>query len=405
MDASSGSSTTQDLRVPTRLIAIVTVVAVVVFLRMSRTVTLPFAAGLFIAAVAWPLQRWLNRHIPRRLAFLLTIIAVVLVLAIVIAALGWSVATVADALMERQDQLAALRQRLSRFVQQFGMSLPSSLWPPGAGAAPGTGEGAGGQGAGAAGAVSSMAQRVGSALFSGGGHLALAVGFTALALAEYRDARSRVIARFSHDRAGEMFDLAGNVASTFRRYIFAKTLTSAIAGAASALLAFAVGLDLALIWGFSAFLLEYVPTVGSMLAVIPPALFAFIQFDGLATPLAIVAAFTVLQLVLGNYVDPRIEGRLMSISALVVLLSIVFWAWVWGAGGALLGVPMTVALAVVARHFRGTRWIWALLTEPRDDDDDGEDDESAPRPDDEDRSAGSGPHRSGVTRTRAERPA
>lgn len=398
MDGSSAPNTSQDLRVPTRLIAVVTVVAVIVFLRMSRTVTLPFAAGLFIAAVAWPMQRRLNRHIPRRLSFLLTILTVVLVLTGVIAALGWSVATIADALMARQDQLAELRERLSGFAQRFGISLPAPL----DGASGGESSAGGGGGGGAAGGVSSMTQRVGSALFSGGALLALAVGFTALALAEYREARGKVLARFSDDRAGEMFELAGKVASTFRRYFFAKTLTSLIAGAASALLAFAVGLDLALIWGFSAFLLEYVPTVGSMLAVIPPATFAFIQFDGFAKPLAILGAFTVLQLVLGNYVDPRIEGRLMSISALVVLLSIVFWAWVWGAGGALLGVPMTVALAVVARHFRSTRWLWALITEPKDDDEDDEDEDGEG---DEDRTRAADPRRRVATRTRAERPA
>ena len=109
------------------------------------------------------------------------------------------------------------------------------------------------------------------------------------------------------------------------------------------------------------------PTIGSVLAVVPPVAYAFVQFDNLARPLAALGVLTVAQLFLGNYVDPRIEGRLLSLSPLVVLLAIVFWAWMWGAPGSLLGVPIVVAVTVVARHFDSTRWIWAILTEPHDD--------------------------------------
>jgi predicted PurR-regulated permease PerM len=134
---------------------------------------------------------------------------------------------------------------------------------------------------------------------------------------------------------------------------------------ATLLLTLAFGLDLWMLWGLLAFLLEFVPTIGSVLAVIPPALYAAVQFDGLARPLGLTLALTVMQLFLGNYVDPKIEGRMLSLSPFVVLASIVLWAWVWGAAGALLGVPLTIAVTTIARHFDGTRWLWALLTTPQ----------------------------------------
>jgi predicted PurR-regulated permease PerM len=170
-------------------------------------------------------------------------------------------------------------------------------------------------------------------------------------------------ARFSPGTADRALEMGAEVSDAVRRYFAVKTLTSLITGVATGLFTLAVGLDLSAIWGLLAFLLEYVPSVGSMIAVVPPALFAFLQFDGFARPLAITGGLIALQLVLGNYVDPKIEGRRMSVSPLVVLLSIVFWAWVWGPFGALLGVPITVTLTILARHFGGMRWAWALFTE------------------------------------------
>jgi AI-2 transport protein TqsA len=110
------------------------------------------------------------------------------------------------------------------------------------------------------------------------------------------------------------------------------------------------------VWGFLAFLLEYVPSVGSLLAVIPPTLMALAEGGGMGRAAAVLASFTVMQVILGNVIDPKIEGRLMSISPFGVLLSILFWGWLWGAVGALLAVPLTVAVVIVCRrlpHARG----------------------------------------------------
>src|SRR5690606_13453361 len=169
-------------------------------------------------------------------------------------------------------------------------------------------------------------------------------------LAEADDARRRLV-RAGNGSGGMRRALAAidEAVPTFRRYVWVKSLTSAITGLATFLAALAFGLPLAWVWGFLAFLLEYVPTVGSMLAVIPPVLMALAE-DGVGRAGVVLAAIGGLQIVLGNVVDPRIEGRLMSISPFGVLLSIVFWGWLWGAVGALLAVPLTVAVAIVCRH-------------------------------------------------------
>ena len=345
------TTTTTSSRVSVRLIALATVLAALFMLREARPVMLPLVTGLVIAMLAWPVQHRLERAgAPHWLALLTTVLVVILVLLALLAALGWSAVSVGEQMMRRQARLAAFEQQASALASRVGLELPRA---------------GGGQ-------SSDLAKRIATYLYTGAGYLALAVGFAALALAELRATRRKVRQRFSDPRAERLLGISAEVAADVRRYFAVKSLTSGIAGASTGLLALVVGLDFAPIWAFAAFLLEYVPTIGSLAAVVPPSLYALLQFEGLAKPMGILAAFTVMQVVLGNYVDPRIEGKLLSLSPLIVLFSIVFWAWLWGAPGSLLGVPLTVAAVAITRHFDGTKWIWSLLTEPSEDESDSE---------------------------------
>lgn len=368
----------------TRLIGVATVLLAIVLLRMTRTVMLPIVAGLVIAGMARPLHRWLERVIRRRAALLVTVLAVVLIFLSLFALLGWSGTRVGEEILERRGRLEALHRQASAAAARFGVQLPDFPGIVGAGTPDPKGDNqadagrVGDTGAGAGGGANGVAMRLGRTLFSGMAGLGLTIGFMALALAEVRDARDRIRRRFAPERAERIITISHEVATSVQRYLMVKSLTSALTGAATLVLTLAFGLDLAFVWGLLAFLLEYVPTIGSVLAVIPPALYAAVQFDGLARPIALTVSLTVMQLFLGNYVDPKIEGRMLALSPFVVLASIVFWAWLWGAPGALLGVPLTIAVTTVARHFDATRWIWAILTEPRKDGDEARAEAQAP---------------------------
>jgi AI-2 transport protein TqsA len=193
------------------------------------------------------------------------------------------------------------------------------------------------------------------------GGLVLTIAFAALALAEADDARRRLLTALPGERGPHALDAIGEAARAFRRYAWVKSLTSAITGTASGLLALAFGLPLAWVWGFVTFLLEYVPSVGSLLAIVPPTLIALAEGGGLARPALVFVSFGVLQIILGNVIDPRIEGRLMTLSPFGVLLSIVVWGWLWGPVGALLAVPLTVAVVIACRHLPGARPVATLL--------------------------------------------
>ena len=121
-----------------------------------------------------------------------------------------------------------------------------------------------------------------------------------------------------------------------------------------------MGLDFALFWGLLAFLLNYIPVLGSIIAAVPTALLALVQYDWVRM-LIVVAGYLVVKVVIGDLIEPHLMGRKFGLSTLVVFVSVVFWAWVWGPLGMILAVPLTIVIKITLKHTDEFRWIAALL--------------------------------------------
>jgi predicted PurR-regulated permease PerM len=154
----------------------------------------------------------------------------------------------------------------------------------------------------------------------------------------------------------------GNTSEKLRRYLLVMTFTSFLTGILTIVWCLIIGVDLALVWGLIAFVLNYIPTLGSIIAVIPPSLIAFL-FQGIGRGIATLIGLAAIQVVMGNFVDPRLQGKTLQLSPFVALVSIIFWGWVWGIPGALLGVPMTIAIVLLCQEFEVTRGIAIVLGE------------------------------------------
>ncbi|MCA9476793.1 MAG: AI-2E family transporter, partial [Nitrospira sp.] len=121
-----------------------------------------------------------------------------------------------------------------------------------------------------------------------------------------------------------------------------------------------LGIDFPVIWGLLAFLLNYIPNLGSIIAAVPPVLLGYIQF-GLGRAVLVAIGFIIVNVVFGNAVEPRLMGRKLGLSTLVVFLSLIFWGWVWGPVGMLLSVPMTMVVKIALGSSPTTQWISILL--------------------------------------------
>jgi len=175
--------------------------------------------------------------------------------------------------------------------------------------------------------------------------------------------------RFGAIRAarGPNFErLAGAMQDT-QRYLGIKTIISLATGVLAGILCWVAGIDFFLLWGILAFVMNFIPAVGSLIASVPPILLALIAKDGGTTNAIVVACgYGLINMFLDNFVQPTLLGKRFGLSILVVVLCVLFWGWLWGLIGIVLAVPLTMILKVVLDNSDEFRWVAvAIGQEPR----------------------------------------
>ncbi|HUN66662.1 MAG TPA: AI-2E family transporter [Bacteroidota bacterium] len=166
--------------------------------------------------------------------------------------------------------------------------------------------------------------------------------------------------RLALDKPQADFPRVTRFFNEIKHYLVIKTVIN-LAGATLIIIFLSVlGVDFAVLWGFLAFLLAFVPTVGSIMAAIPAVLLAFIQFGG-GTAALTAAGYLVIGMILGNVIEPKIMGRKLGMSTLTVFVALIFWGSLLGPVGALLCVPLTLCLRLVCEMSEDTRWLAVLL--------------------------------------------
>lgn len=153
------------------------------------------------------------------------------------------------------------------------------------------------------------------------------------------------------------------LATEVKRYVVIKTYVSAATGLSLGALVGILGVDFPVLWGLIAFLLNYIPNIGSIVAAVPPVLLALVQF-GPGTAIGTATAFVLVNTVVGNIVEPRLMGRKLGLSTLVVFLSLVFWGWLWGPMGMLLSVPLTMIVKILLESSEQFSPVAVLMDQP-----------------------------------------
>lgn len=146
-------------------------------------------------------------------------------------------------------------------------------------------------------------------------------------------------------------------------YIAVKTLVSLVTGFLSYFVLLIIGVDAPLFWAFLIFVLNYIPSIGSLIATLFPTIFAMLQFGDITPAILVLVIVGVIQLIMGNLVEPRIMGTSLNISPLVVFLTLALWGVMWGITGMLLSVPITVIIIIIMSEFPETRPFAILLSQ------------------------------------------
>jgi predicted PurR-regulated permease PerM len=329
-----------------RLLAGILILLVIAGLRASYSVTMPLAAASVALAAIWPLKPWLDQVLPSKVSYCVVILALLLLPAAFFGAIYFSVEQVVRAFVQNQEQFSGIFRSISAWTAQWGVQEPGVL------------EGY------------SRAISFGQSLLSNAyailGYLGFITILVILGVFELPSLSERLHGALDAVGRKELVFTVNEIGDQIRRYLRVTAATSAITGCASALWAFSIGLDLALVWGVLNFLLNFIPMVGNIIGIVPPTLYAMIQFQSFWWTIVVFFGFAVLQLAISNVVYPMLQGRSLSISPIVILASLALWGWLWGVAGVLLAVPITAALVIVCERFSSTEWIARLLSSRKD---------------------------------------
>lgn len=161
----------------------------------------------------------------------------------------------------------------------------------------------------------------------------------------------------------QLTNVLNKIDTSVSKYIGLKTFISFLTGFLSYIALLLIGVDAPLFWAFLIFLLNYIPTIGSLVATFFPAIFCLLQFGDFFRGFLVLAIVGSIQLIVGNILEPRLAGNTLNISPFVAILSLSFWGAIWGITGLFLSVPMTVIMVIIFSNFENTKPVAIMLSE------------------------------------------
>jgi len=325
------------------LIVAACLVVIIAGMRAAQSLLVPFLLSIFVSIICGPMLVWLReKGLSAGLALLAVIMAVLASGALFAVLVGSSVHDFSQSLPFYQERLAEKMAALAKFLNGFGIEMSKSLLfdylDPGA----------------AMGLASNMLTGLGDML-SNAFLILLTVIFI---LMEASSFPTKMQAAFSS--SSNFLENFDRVVVNVNSYMAIKTWVSLATGLLVAIWLFVIDVDFPLLWGVLAFLFNYVPNIGSIIAAVPAVLLALVQ-HGSTTALLAGAGYAVINIIIGNVIEPRFMGKGLGLSTLVVFLSLVFWGWVLGPVGMLLSIPLTMTVRIALSTNTETQWVNILL--------------------------------------------
>ena len=322
--------------------ALLTAASLVVVLagaRYASSLLVPFLLALFIAIILHrPIAYLQRKEVPHWLAMTLVCFLALGSLTLVLILLGASINSFVDAVPEYQAQLRELVGAWADWLVDRGIKLDreniSGVVDPSA----------------AFGFLGGFLLHLGDTL----SHLVLIILTVIFILAEASGFREKMSAGIPLS-SGRHFHGLEELLESMTSYVTTKTLISLLTGLMASLGLWLLDVQFAVLWGFVAFLLNFLPNVGSVIAAIPPVVLSLLQRDPMLTG-AIIFLYLMINMVIGNLIEPRVMGQRLGLSTLAVFLSLLFWGWMFGPVGMLLSVPLTMTLRFIAMTKPGSAW-------------------------------------------------
>jgi AI-2 transport protein TqsA len=318
-------------------------VVVVAGIKAAETLLVPFLLSVFIALIFSPLLAWLRKKkVPSGLAICLIISLVVLGGWLIGVLVGSSIIDFRQNLPEYQARLQEMSGGLLHWLSDHGISFDMEQMKQSFD-------------------LSAVMQLAGNTLASFGNVMtnAFMILLTVVfILAEEMGFSEKFQSARNH--AGTPNQELSRFSESVHSYLSLKSLLSLLTGVLVFIWLWILGVDYPVMWGLIAFLLNFIPTVGSIIAAVPTILLALIQLGPLSAGF-VALGYLVVNISVGSLLEPRLMGKGLNLSPLVVFLSLVFWGWVLGPVGMLLSIPLTIMVKIALENDEDTRWIGVML--------------------------------------------
>jgi len=328
------------------LINIAALIIIIAGLIYAKTIITPFLLALFISIVCEQPITWLEkRRLPRWLALIIVLFGMIFLFSGFTFLIGETVSSFSGNLSKYESMLTDLSNSFIQFLNEKGYKIhqdqifnlvqPAKILEF------------------TAGALNKLISMMGNTFL-----IFLIVLFTLTEFSSFAIKAKAIL--LGSDKSVSYFS---TILKNIRHYLGIKTLICLLTGILVYLALLIIGVDYPLLWALIAALMNYIPNIGSIIAAVPAVLFALIQL-GLGGAIWTLASFMVVNNVLGNFIEPRIMGKGLGLSTLVVFLSLLFWGFVFGTVGMFLSVPFTMTIKIILEQNEKTKWIALLLGTP-----------------------------------------
>ncbi|MHC5010206.1 MAG: AI-2E family transporter [Planctomycetota bacterium] len=325
------------------LVGTASLVVIVAGLRAIRGFLLPILVALFVTVLCMGPLGWLRaRGVPRWLSIVLVMIVAFLVMDLLVVIVGGAVTDFRDSLPKYEQRMGEVVQDGLQWLESIGVDVPDD-GPPEAFSAGNLTR-----------LLSGLLQQV-LALLSNVFVILLIVIFM---LMETSDLPTKI--RNAMGDPENDLEVFHRARESIYNYVYIKTAMSLLTGILWGAFTAFMGLDFPVLWGLLAFLLNYIPNIGSLLAAVPPILLALLQFD-VQTAALVALGNIVINQAIGSGLEPRLMGKKVGLSPLVVFLSLLFWSWLWGPVGMILSVPLTMVVKLICEESPDLRPVAILL--------------------------------------------
>ena len=328
-------------------VGIIAAVMVCVAAYQASEVFAPLALALFIIALVWPLQSWLQARIPALLALAITMAVTVAVCVAFASLVVWGFGRVGVSLLADSARYQELYASAIDWLEDRGISV-AGLWSEHFNV----------------GWLVQWAGQITGRVNTTLSFWLIALLYVILGLMEVDDLHWRAKTFLRPETSQILLKGSAATAVKLRKYMEVRTLMSVATGVLVGAFAWIAGLPFALEWGVIAFALNYIPFIGPFVATLFPTLLAMTQFGSWEAVVGVFVCLNIIQFVVGSYIEPRVSGAVLAMSPTVVLLAVFLWTYLWGLFGAFIGVPIAIAIVTFCSYHPSSRWIADLLGGP-----------------------------------------